>query len=68
VQARDDQYEFESKQRLLEREQRLLEREQRHQARLLEEMNRPPSPPAIPSYSDGEVRYTRRERKTERKL
>ena len=48
AQARDDQYEFECK-------QRAMEREERHRARIFEDMNRPPSPPPIPNYSDSEV-------------
>ena len=46
--ARDDQYEFECK-------QRSLMRDMRHRQRLEEERMRPPSPPPIIQYSDYEA-------------
>ncbi|KAL3847155.1 hypothetical protein ACJMK2_018084 [Sinanodonta woodiana] len=48
AQARDDQYEFECK-------QRALQRELRHRHRMEEERLRPPSPPPIIQYSDFEA-------------
>lgn len=46
--ARDDMHEWESM-------QRAIAREQRHQQRILEDMNRPPSPPQIVGYSENEA-------------
>jgi hypothetical protein len=46
--ARDDQYEFECK-------QRALMRDMRHRQRVEEERLRPPSPPPISQYSDYEA-------------
>ena len=48
AQARDDQYEFECK-------QRMLAREMRHRQRVEEDRLRPPSPPPIVHYSDHEA-------------
>lgn len=48
--ARDDQYEYECM-------QRALEREMRHQQRLLEDMNREPSPPPIARYTENEATH-----------
>ncbi|KAK9881504.1 hypothetical protein WA026_016385 [Henosepilachna vigintioctopunctata] len=48
AQARDDQYEWECK-------QRQLQREQRHRERMEEERLRPPSPPAVVHYTDHEA-------------
>lgn len=46
--ARDDQYEWECM-------QRTIEREQRHHRRMIEDMNRPPSPPQVARYSESEA-------------
>jgi len=46
--ARDDQYEFECK-------QREAEREKRHITKSIKELTRPPSPPPLPHYSDHEA-------------
>lgn len=46
--ARDDQYEYECK-------QRALMRDMRHRQRVEEERLRPPSPPPISQYSDYEA-------------
>jgi len=46
--ARDDQYEFECK-------QRELEREKRHITKSIQQLTRPPSPPPLPHYSDHEA-------------
>lgn len=46
--ARDDQYEFEC-------QQRLLDRERRHQERMIKEQFRVPSPPVVVHYSDHEA-------------
>lgn len=48
AQARDDQYEWECK-------QRQLQRERRHRARLEEERLRPPSPPVVVHFSEHEA-------------
>ncbi|KAL3219980.1 hypothetical protein MRX96_005726 [Rhipicephalus microplus] len=48
AQARDDQYEWECR-------QRALQREQRHRERLDRERLRPPSPPPVVHYSDHEA-------------
>ncbi|XP_044746718.1 ecto-NOX disulfide-thiol exchanger 2 [Coccinella septempunctata] len=48
AQARDDQYEWECK-------QRQLQREQRHRERMEEERLRPPSPPPVVHYTDHEA-------------
>ncbi|XP_025832570.1 ecto-NOX disulfide-thiol exchanger 2 [Agrilus planipennis] len=48
AQARDDQYEWECR-------QRQLQREQRHRERMEEERLRPPSPPPIVHYTDHEA-------------
>merc|ERR1719154_799571 len=48
AQARDDLYEWECK-------QRALEREARHRTRIIEDMNRPPSPPPVAPFSDHEA-------------
>eukprot|EP00092_Neocalanus_flemingeri_P013009 GFUD01014019.1.p1 GENE.GFUD01014019.1~~GFUD01014019.1.p1 ORF type:complete len:925 (+),score=301.25 GFUD01014019.1:57-2831(+) len=48
AQARDDLYEWECK-------QRSAERESRHRTRLIEDMNRPPSPPPVVHFSDHEA-------------
>jgi hypothetical protein len=48
AQARDDQYEFECK-------QRMLAREMRHRQRMEDDRLRPPSPPPIVHYSDHEA-------------
>jgi len=48
AQARDDLYEWECK-------QRAAEREARHRSRLIEDMNRPPSPPPVVHFSDHEA-------------
>lgn len=47
-QARDDQYEWECR-------QRQLQREQRHRERMEEERLRPPSPPPVVHYTDHEA-------------
>jgi len=46
--ARDDQFEFECK-------QREAEREKRHITKSIKELTRPPSPPPLPHYSDHEA-------------
>ena len=46
--ARDDQYEWECR-------QRQLQREQRHRERMEEERLRPPSPPPVLHYTDHEA-------------
>lgn len=46
--ARDDQYEWECR-------QRQLQREQRHRERMEEERLRPPSPPPVVHYTDHEA-------------
>jgi len=46
--ARDDQYEFECK-------QREAEREKRHITQSIKQLTRPPSPPPLPHYSDHEA-------------
>ena len=46
--ARDDQHEWELM-------QRAIAREQRHQQRMIEEMNRPRSPPQVAQYSEREA-------------
>lgn len=48
LQARDDQYEWECR-------QRQLQREQRHRERMEEERLRPPSPPPVVHYTDHEA-------------
>jgi hypothetical protein len=48
AQARDDQYEWECR-------QRQLQREQRHRERMEEERLRPPSPPPVVHYTDHEA-------------
>ncbi|KAJ8959499.1 hypothetical protein NQ318_022196 [Aromia moschata] len=48
AQARDDQYEWECR-------QRQLQREQRHRERMEEERLRPPSPPPVMHYTDHEA-------------
>lgn len=48
AQARDDQYEWECK-------QRQLQREQRHRVRMEEERLRPPSPPQVVHYTEHEA-------------
>nr|CAH7769268.1 unnamed protein product [Callosobruchus chinensis] len=48
AQARDDQYEWECR-------QRQLQREQRHRERMEEERMRPPSPPPVVHYTDHEA-------------
>lgn len=48
AQARDDQYEFECK-------QRMLAREMRHRQRMEDDRLHPPSPPPIVHYSDHEA-------------
>ncbi|KAL0272054.1 UNVERIFIED_CONTAM: hypothetical protein PYX00_005174 [Menopon gallinae] len=48
AQARDDQYEYECR-------QRALQREQRHRERMERERMRPVSPPPVPHYSDHEA-------------
>ncbi|XP_043203088.1 ecto-NOX disulfide-thiol exchanger 2-like [Amphibalanus amphitrite] len=48
AQARDDTYEWEC-------QQRVLQREMRHRQRQLEDMNRPPSPPPVSHYSHHEA-------------
>lgn len=48
LKARDDQYEWECR-------QRQLQREQRHRERMEEERLRPPSPPPVVHYTDHEA-------------